>query len=156
MRISFLPLAGSVLFFLFSCQKMQDPVFNRISNVNVGKLGLATSEMTFDVEYYNPNKKGGKLKEAQGEAWIDSSYLGHFIVDTLIDIPRHANFVLPVKLSMDMKYFLKLSMSGFKNEEVLVTIKGNARVGRSGVYKKFPINYQAKHNLAQLLKQGSN
>ena len=155
MRISFW-LTGSALLFLLSCRKLQDPVFNRISNVNVAKLGLASSEMTFDVEYYNPNKKGGKFKDAQGEAWIDSNYLGHFIVDTLIDIPGHANFVLPIKLNMNMKYFLRLSMSGFKNEEVLVTVKGNAHVGRSGIYKKFPINYQAKHNLAELLKQGSN
>jgi hypothetical protein len=116
------------------------------------KPGLATSSISFDVEYFNPNKKGGKLKEAEGEAWLDSNYLGHFRVDTLIDIPGNANFIIPVRLDVDMKYFVKYSMTGFKNEDILVTIKGKARVGRGGVYKRFPINYEGKQNLGELMK----
>jgi len=143
---------GFVLFFLVSCGKIQDPVFNRIVNAKVGKLGLSASQMTFDVEYFNPNKKGGKLKEAQGEAWLDSNYLGHFFVDTLIDIPANATFIIPVKLNLDMKYLLKYSLGGFKNEEVLVKVTGTAKAGRGGFYKKFAINYEAKQNLAELVK----
>jgi LEA14-like dessication related protein len=109
--------------------------------------------MIFDVEYFNPNNtRGAKLKEAQGEAWLDSNYLGHFYVDTLIDIPPRSNFTIPVKLDVDMKYFLRFSMGGFKNEEVLVRVKGNAKVGKGGIYKKFPISYEGKQNLAELFK----
>lgn len=137
---------------LASCGKLQDPVFNSISNFKIARPGLTKSLVTMDVEYYNPNKQGGKLKEAQGEVWVDSSYLGHFHVDTLINVPPRANFTVPAKLDVDMKYLLKYTMTGFKNDEVLLTIKGNAKVGKSGFYKKFSINYEGKQNLGALMK----
>ena len=59
---------------------MEDPVFNSIENVRVSKMGLTTSLMTFDIQYFNPNNTRARLKEAEGEAWLDSNYLGHFHV----------------------------------------------------------------------------
>lgn len=137
---------------LASCKKIKDPVFNRIANVKIGKIGIGSSQVAFDVEYFNPNNKSAKLKEASGEAWLDSNYLGHFHVDSLIDIPANANFMIPVKLDVDMKYMLRYSLTGFKNEDVLVTVKGTAKVGKSGIYKNFPINYEGRQNLAELMK----
>ena len=143
---------GFFLFFLSSCGKMKEPVFNHIDNVRLNKLTLGTSVMTFDMQYFNPNNKQATLKEAEGEAWLDSSYVGHFYVDTIVNIPALSNFTVPVKLNVDMKYLLKYSLFGFKNEEVLVTVKGNARVGKAGIYKKIPLQYEGKQNLAELIK----
>jgi HSP20 family molecular chaperone IbpA len=70
----------------------------------------------------------------------------------LIDIPANANFLIPVKLDVDMKYVLQFSLTGFKNEDVLVTVKGTAKVGKGGIYKNFPINYEGRQNLALLVK----
>ena len=131
---------------------MKEPVFNHIDNVRLNKLGLGTSVMTFDMQYFNPNNKKGTLKEAEGEAWLDSSYVGHFYVDTTVNIPALSNFTVPVKLNVDMKYLLKYSLFGFKNEEILVTVKGNAIVGKAGIYKKIPLQYEGRQNLAELIK----
>lgn len=142
----------SFLFVLFfsSCGKMEEPVFNNIGNIRVAKMGISTSLMTFDMQYFNPNKSAGKLKEAEGEAWLDSNYVGHFHVDTLVMIPAKANFTVPVKMDVDMKYFLKYSLSGFKNEDVLITVKGKAKVGKGGFYKNIPLDYEARRNLNDL------
>ncbi len=104
------------LFLLSSCGKMEDPVFNHIENFRVSKLGLTTSMMTFDVQCFNPNNTRARLKDADGEAWLDSSYVGHFYVDTIVSIPARSNFTIPVKLDVDMKYLLQYSLFGFKNE----------------------------------------
>jgi hypothetical protein len=148
------PIIIAIVFlFLFtSCRKIQDPVFNSIENISVSKLGFGTSLMTFDMQYFNPNNRGASLKEAAGEAWLDSNYIGHFHVDTMVSIRARSNFSVPVKLDVDMKYLLNYSLFGFKNQEVLVTVKGNAKVGKAGFYKNVPINYEQKQNLAQLLK----
>ena len=145
-------LIGLFILLFASCGKIEEPVFNYIDNVRVGKLGVSSSLMTFDVQYFNPNNRKAQLKEAEGEAWVDSAYVGHFRVDTIVDIPAKSNFTIPVKLDVDMKYFLKYSMFGFRNEEVLVTVKGNARLGKGGVYRKIPLHYEGKHNLAELIK----
>ena len=151
MRYVIIPV-GFFLLLLTSCGKIEDPVFNYIENVKVNKLGLGTSLMTFDMQYFNPNNRKAKLKEADGEAWLDSSYVGHFYVDTIVNIPAKANFRVPVKLDVDMKYLLKYSLFGFKKEEVLVTVKGTAKVGKGGIYKKIPLQYEGKQNLAELIK----
>jgi len=143
---------GFFLLLLASCGKIEDPVFNYIENVKVNRLGLGTSLMTFDMQYFNPNNRKAKLKEADGEAWLDSSYVGHFYVDTIVNIPAKAIFTVPVKLNVDMKYLLKYSLFGFKKEEVLVRVKGNAKVGKGGIYKKIPLQYEGKQNLAELIR----
>jgi len=134
-----------------SCGKMQDPVFNGIENMKLSKVGLGTSVMAFDVRYFNPNNTKAKLKDAEGEAWLDSNYIGHFHVDTMVNIPAKADFNIPVRLDVDTKAFLLYSFSKPKNSDVLITVNGKARVGKSGIYKSIPLHYEAKKNLAQLI-----
>ena len=145
-------LCGFFLLLLTSCGKMEEPVFNHIENVRVNKLGLSSSIMSFDMQYFNPNNRKATLKEADGEAWLDSSYIGHFRVDTIVNIPARSNFTIPVKLEVDMKYLVQYSLYGFKKQEVLVTIKGKARVGKGGMYKSIPLQYEGRRNLAELIK----
>ncbi|HLG40904.1 MAG TPA: LEA type 2 family protein, partial [Chitinophagaceae bacterium] len=142
----FLFVAISFVVFLSSCGKMEEPVFNYIDNVKLTKPGFSKSLVTFDMQCFNPNDSKARLKEAKGEAWLDSSYLGRFYVDTLINIPAKSNFTIPVKLDVDMKQMLFYSLTGFKNEDVLLTVKGNARVGKGGFYKKIPLSYAGKQN----------
>jgi LEA14-like dessication related protein len=145
-------LGGFFILLFSSCHRMKDPVFNDIENVQVSKAGKGRSLMTFNMSYFNPNHTGGRLKEAEGDAWLDSTYLGHFYVDTIVNIPPNSNFIIPVKLDMEMKNIFRHSLAAFLNEQVLITIKGKAKVGKGGFYKKFPLHYEGKQDLAELFK----
>jgi LEA14-like dessication related protein len=138
--------------FLVSCGKMKDPVFKGIENVKMNGLGISASSVTLDIRYLNPNNFKGQLKQAEGDAWMDSTYLGHFVVDTTVDIPANSEFLVPVKLAVDMKQMLKHSLTAFINEEVLLKITGTAKAGKSGIYKNFSLNYLGKQNLSELFK----
>jgi LEA14-like dessication related protein len=130
---------------------MEPPVFNTISNVRMGKMGIGQSTITLDMQYFNPNHSKAKLKHAEGDTWLDSTFLGHFHVDTAISIPANSNFTVPVQLDVDMKYILKYAAAGFQsNQDVLITIKGNARAGKGGFYKNIPLNYEGRQNLSKL------
>src|SRR5687768_9727943 len=126
---------------LASCGKMKDPVFKGIENVKMNGLGIAASAVTLDIRYLNPNNFKGQLKQAEGDAWMDSTYLGHFVVDTTVDIPANSEFLVPVKLAVDMKQMLKHSLTAFMNEEVMLKITGKAKAGKSGFYRNFSLNY---------------
>ena len=141
-----------VVFIMASCKSMKDPVFKGIENVNMGQVGVTESLITLDIRYHNPNNFNGSLKQAEGDAWMDSTYLGHFVADSTIDIPANGEFLVPVRLMMDMKQILKNSYAALMNEEVLLRIKGSARAGRSGFYKKFSLDYAGKQNLRALFK----
>jgi LEA14-like dessication related protein len=145
-------LAGFILLAFSSCKKLKDPVFNRIQNVRVNNVAKGISNMTLEMAWFNPNNIAARLKEAEGEAWMDSTYLGHFYVDSAIAIPANSDFIVPVKLKVEMKHILQHSLAAFLNEQVLITIKGKAKVGKSGFYKKIPLHYEGKQNLQELFK----
>jgi len=137
---------------LSSCGSIKDPEFQSIENIKLGKLGLSESTLNLDIVYSNPNNTRLKLKSAEGEAWLDYNFLGHFTVDTLIKIPANDLFRLPVKLKIDMSKIVQSSVLAFLNPEVLIKVIGKARVGKGFVYINYPIKYEGKQNLRQLLK----
>ena len=92
------------------------------------------------------------MKEAEGEVWIDSNYAGHFHVDTIVSVPAKSDFSIPAKLDVDTKFLLRYTLGAFKNEDVLVSVTGKARVGKNGIYKNIPLHYEAKYKLADLIK----
>lgn len=141
-----------VVIVLISCGKMKDPVFKGIENVKMNGLGVQESFVTLDIRYLNPNGFKGRLKSAEGDAWMDSIYLGHFTVDTLVQIPPNSEFLVPVKLMVDMKQMLKHSLTAFLKEDVVLKITGTAKAGKSGFYKNFSLNYLGKQNLSELFR----
>ncbi len=135
-----------------SCGSVAEPDFKGIRNVRVTKFGLAESSLTLDLNYFNPNKFWINLKNAEGDAWIENTFLGHFVMDTLIHIPANGEFRLPVKLQVDMKKILKNSLVAFLAKEVVIKVEGKARVGKGFVYINYPIKYEGKQDLGELLK----
>jgi len=138
---------------IFSCSSLKEPEFRNIQNIRFSKIGIKESTMTLDLYYYNPNRAKLKLKRAEGEAWVDSSYLGHFTVDSMVTISPLSEFRIPVNLKVDMSRIMLNSMNILGNKEVLVRIKGNARVGKSGIFVNYPMEYEGKQNIGELLRR---
>lgn len=100
-----------------------------------------------DLVYYNPNGFGVNLKNVDCDVYVDNTYLGKFQLDTLMHIPRKAEFNLPSHVLVDMKALLKNSLNLLFSKEVLINVKGTTRVGRAGFFKTVPFNYEARHKL---------
>ncbi|MEO7924682.1 MAG: LEA type 2 family protein [Chitinophagaceae bacterium] len=137
---------------LAGCGSVKEPEFRSIRDLRVSQVGLSESTLFLDMHYYNPNKFGIKLKEAEGDAWLEDKLLGHFFIDTLIHIPAAADFLLPIQLKADMGQLLKNSVALLLNKEVTVRLKGSARFGKGFVYIRYPILYEGKHKLADLVR----
>jgi LEA14-like dessication related protein len=136
-----------------SCGSVKDPDFIGIENARVGRVGLKESTLKLSLHYFNPNNYSINLKEAEGDAWIDSIFLGHFLIDTLIRIPANADFRLPVKLKMDMSQVLQNMTMLYSKNEVWVKIEGKAKIGKGSIFIHYPIRYEGKQNLNELMKQ---
>lgn len=115
-------------------------------------MGLKESTLTLDLLYFNPNKTSLKLKSAEGDAWIENNFLGHFTVDTLIRIPGNGNFRLPVKLQVDMSKILSTSLLTLLAKETMIKVDGNAKVGKGFIYINYPIRYEGKQKLGEMLR----
>ncbi len=93
------------------------------------------------------------MKEAEGDAWIDGTLLGHFKMDTLVHIQPDADFLVPIQLKMDMKNFMGNLAMIISGKPVNLKIEGSARVGKSLVYVSYPIKYEEKVKLNELLNK---
>lgn len=136
----------------FSCGSFNEPDFKEIENVQITKFGLTESSLTLDLRYFNNNKFRMKLKNAEGDAWLENNFLGHFTMDTMIHIPAKGDFRLPINLKVDMGKILKNSILTLLAKEVKIRVEGNARVGKGLIYINYPIRYEGMQNLEKLLR----
>ena len=139
------------LLLISSCASIKDPELVSIDTVKLQRLGLKQSAVRVDLRYHNPNKFRIKLKRAEGEAWADGNKLGQFTLDTLIHIPPNGEFNLPIVLFMDMKNFLGNMALLISNKPILLKVEGKARVGKSLVYFDYPLKFEDKVNMGELI-----
>jgi hypothetical protein len=142
----------TTIFFAVSCGQLKEPEFKGIENVRTNRLGFKNSTLSLSLLYFNPNKTGLKLKNADGKVWIDGDFLGNFIIDSIVQIMPKADFRLPVELDIDMKNIFKNSIMAFLKNEVILKISGMARVGKAGFYINYPVDYEGKQNLNELIR----
>lgn len=136
-----------------ACRPVKEPVFNGIEHVKVNNVGLGQSNIVLGLSYSNPNSYRAKLKSAEGDAWMDSTFLGHFVVDSTVNIPANGNFIVPVNLQVDMKKILQNSLTALLSKQVTIRLEGTAKAGRGGVYRNFKLNYRGKQDITKLFME---
>ena len=147
-RLVFFALA--LTFLAGSCTGIKEPDFKGVENLKLGTLGLKKSVLRADLHFHNPNKFRIQIQRAEGDAWIDNNYLGHFTVDTLVEISSKKDFWLPVKLEVDMSKLAKNSVLAILRPEVVVRLEGKARLGKGMLSINYPFRYSGKHDLGEI------
>lgn len=152
--IASLPLQAA--FFLASCGSIKEPELKGIENVRVDKISSKNSTLRLDLQYFNPNKFRVKLKNASGDAWLEGKKLGSFSLDSAVNVLASSYFTLPVTLEVDMKKVLSNTLTLLLSNEVTLKIDGTARIGKSGITINYPLKYEGKQKLSDLLGQSSS
>ena len=141
-------LFALLLLLLAACTKPKEFEYRDIKNLKIEGIGFDKTALSMDLVYYNPNGFGLDLRKVDCDVYVDNSYLGKFQLDTLMHINRMSEFLLPSKILVDMKAFLKNGLNLLFSREVLVNVKGTTRIGKAGIYKTFPFNYESRHTLS--------
>ena len=136
-----------VLLATFSCKKPQSFDYKDIRNFKVNNLGFEKSKVSMDLVYFNPNNFGVNLKNVDCDIYLDNTYVGKFLLDTLMHIPKNAEFTLPASMDVDMRNIFKNTLNVLFSREVLIGAKGTTRVGKGGVYVTVPFNYEGRHKV---------
>ena len=131
----------SLCILLISCKDVQRPVFEDVENLKVGRFELATTSITANVRFKNPNRFGLHLKKIDCDLFVDSARLGHFVNTEEVQIPANGTFHIPVKGDVQTSRMMEYARKTIFNEPSIVLIKGVVRVGRSGVYRNVPVAY---------------
>ncbi|NOT52928.1 MAG: LEA type 2 family protein [Chitinophagaceae bacterium] len=135
-----------------SCTSVKEPELIGIENVTIERLGVKESALNVELHYHNPNSFRVKLKRAEGTAWLDDNPLGDFVLDTLLHIRANSDFRLPLKLKMDMRHFVSNMAKFVSGKQVAIKVEGTARVSKGILTGNYPIKYEGKEKLGELLK----
>ena len=145
----FLPLLLlAVIFLLPSCRTPKDLVFKEVRNIKLETVQFSSTTLTADVEYYNPNNFSLELRRTDVDVFINDQLLGHTTQEIQLKIPRRNSFVVPVSLAVDMKNLLKNGIIALFNKEVTIRVLGKVKLGKAGVFKSFPVDYQTIQKLS--------
>ncbi|WP_207493551.1 LEA type 2 family protein [Aridibaculum aurantiacum] len=142
-----LPLLLLTFLSFTACKKPQGFDYRDIKNFRVSNWGFNKLTVAMDLLYFNPNNFGVTLKKVDCDIYLDNTYVGKFLLDTTMVIPRNAEFTLPASMDVDMKNIFKNSLNVLFSNEVLVAAKGTTRVGKSGVFINVPFNYEGRHKV---------
>lgn len=141
-------ILGLLLSFLFvSCATPKTFEYRAVKNIKLDQLGFDHSNLTMELEYYNPNSFGLDLKKLDADVYIDNRFLGKFNLDTTMHIPKKANFILPSKIAIDMKAMYKNALNMVLSKDVLVSVKGTTKVGKAGIFRTVPFTYEGRQKL---------
>lgn len=130
-----------------SCKKPQGFDYRDVRNIKVEKLGFDKTALAMDLVYFNPNNFGVTLKNVDCDIFVNSNFLGHYKLDTIMQIDRKSEFSLPSKLQVDMKNIYKNALSVLLSKEIDLNVKGSSRVSKFGINISVPFDYKGKHKL---------
>ena len=137
---------------IISCGKPKPPEYIDFGNVRVQKLGMSESMVGVDVKFYNPNPFNIQLRSADFDVFFNDKFVGHSTLDSLIKIPKLYTFYIPVDMKVNIKDLMKNAVQLLLNPEVAIKVKGNAKVGKGGIFKNFPVDYEGKQKVDVLMR----
>ena len=144
-------VVAPLLLLSVACAKPKGFDYMGFEKVKVLSWGLKESVVGFQVKLFNPNKYGMQLKEANVDIHLNGTFLGHSDLDTFLHIPAKDTFYVPVKMKVETNSAIQGLMSSARDTAVIIKIEGKARIGKGGMFFNYPIRYEGKPNLVQLL-----
>lgn len=119
-----------------------------MKNLKIDSVGFVNSKISLELIYFNPNNFGVDLKHVNCDVYINHNYLGKYVLDTTMHIPRRSEFSIPSSMNVDMKNIFKNALQAFLSNKVLVEINGSTRVGKGGFYITVPFKYSAMESFS--------
>lgn len=113
-------------------------------NLELRNLGFDHSTLYLELEYYNPNNFGMRLKKTDLDVYINGVFLGHSLSDTIINIPKRNTFLLPVEFDVNMQNAFKNAWNTIRGKEIAIRLTGKVLVGKGNLNISFPVEYETK------------
>ena len=144
----FTRLFGFLILAVFiSCGRVQEPQFRRIDSFGVKNVTLQEATIGLQITYFNPNRFGVAVKEADLDLYIDTVFVGKFLQPQQIAVGEEAEFSIPIEGKISWKKIAQSNLHKLAGKEVLVKAMGTVKIGKGGVFVNKAIDYSGRHVL---------
>lgn len=149
MKKPHLPALLAIVFFAISCGKPKAPEYVSLENIKVKEFGLAETKLGVEVKMYNPNNQRLQVRSADLDLYVNNELLGHSILDSQVNIPRRDTFLIPLSVNIQTMSGATRFIQSLADTSVLLKVQGVARLGKSGVFFNYPVNYEGRQALGK-------
>lgn len=143
MRYIFLTSALFVAFIMFQsagCNNVKELDYKGIESTEIQSIGLNNSAIRVNLKYFNPNKFGIDVKETNLSLYLNDKFVGIADQPEKTQIPKQSDFIFPVVAHFDPLKIIGTAFKSLFSKTNKLSIQGTAKLGKSGVYIKVPIN----------------
>lgn len=155
-KIKLFSLFSFAATFFISCSSAIPLQYKNLENVKIQKNNEEPSVL-LDVQLYNPNPIGIKLKELNAAVAVDGKTVGNAAIENALRIKRKSEFVLPIvcetsytQLGELLKNSAGLFLSG---KEIPVSLSGTITIKKFIFFKRtYSFSYQENVKASELLK----
>lgn len=140
MRVSHL-LFLALLLIITGCSAPKSFEIKSVKSLKVEKLGIKENVFNAQLECFNPNNFSVVVKKIDCDIFVNDQKLTHYLLDTNIEVPAAANFMLPAKMEIGLSSILNHSVDIMFNKPFKIVVTGNATVSKGFFTKNIAINY---------------
>src|SRR5690606_19878547 len=120
------------------CANPRDLEYQDVKNFRLLEVSMKP-KVGMDVQFFNPNKFGMTMKDANIDLYINGLLVGNATLANTYNVPANDTFLLPVNLIADLGKVLPNALVILANNTMNVELKGSVKAGR-GVFVNIPIN----------------
>ena len=140
--------------FLFACLGLsscafQTVEFKSLNDFSVSKISTHP-ELKLNIQMYNPNGVGAKLRSMSMEVKVNNNSLGSVQLDSLTKVGAKQNFDLPLTFETSLGALaglIPIGISGLmKGKEIPIEFSGEVTVQKFIFKKTFSFDYKSSYN----------
>lgn len=126
--------------FVTSCEaQIKEIDYIGISKTEFKSISFTKAEIKFYLEYFNPNKVGIDVKEADLQVFLNDQFLAVAKQTDEIHVPKNSKFIFPVIAHFDPIKAMGPSIGALFSMENKMYVKGSAKIGKGGIFIKIPV-----------------
>ena len=137
-----------ISFPLLSCVHIKEPEFIAVENIKLDNLSFASTTLTADLHFFNPNGLGVTLFSSDLDVYVNQSNLGHISKEHNIEISRKSKFIIPVALNLDIRKLLLTGLKSQLTDKTQIRVVGTVIIKKAGLKKKLAVDYATEKDLS--------
>ena len=128
---------------LSSCSSLKPLEYRSINNIYISGIS-GKAQLAFDLNLYNPNTVGAKLKDFNVEVELDGVKLATAQLLDVTHAGAQSEFTIPVSLNSSLEDFLRFLPSGISilssGSDIPIHLNGSLTVKKFLFKKTFPFD----------------
>lgn len=129
---------------MYSCSTPKALKYEGYSDFQIEKLGFTNSQVSFNLQLYNPNNFSLRMKNADMNVFVNDKLLGHTFSDSAMRISKRSRITIPVNVDIDMRNAFKNALSTLTGRELEIRVEGKVKAGKSYLFLNIPVQYKTQ------------